>query len=62
MINTFIFAVWLLSAMWLCTLSLDMVSAPNTIENVVGFLLLVLTVIISIKTKCFTKIKKLWKK
>lgn len=54
--------VWLVITMWLTTEALAMVSAPNTVENVVGLALLVTLVAVSIQTKCFTNIKTLWKK
>lgn len=47
-------AVWFVIFIVLLTLGLEMISAPNTIENVIGFLILVATVLISIKTKCLT--------
>lgn len=42
---------------YLITLGLDMVSVPNTIENIIGFVIVFLTVYVSIKTKCFINIK-----
>lgn len=51
------FAVWFVIFIILITLGLEMISAPNTIENVIGFLILVVTVLISIKTKCLTTLK-----
>lgn len=42
---------------YLITLGLDMVSVPNTIENIIGCIIVFLTVYVSIKTKCFTNIK-----
>lgn len=49
-------AVWFILTMYLITLGLDMVSTPNTIENIIGFIIVFLTVYTSIKTKCFTNI------
>ena len=42
--------------MALLTLGLNMVSEPNTIENVIGFFIIVAIVLISIETKCLTLI------
>lgn len=53
--------LWIAAVMWLCSIALDMVSAPNTVENLIGSLLLIAGIVISIKTKCFTTIPKLWK-
>ena len=50
-------AVWFVIFIVLLTLGLEMISAPNTIENVIGFLMIVATLYLSIKTKCLTTIK-----
>lgn len=50
-------AVWFVIFIILITLGLEMISAPNTIENVLGFLLIVVIFYLSIKTKCLTTIK-----
>lgn len=42
---------------YLITLGLDMVSVPNTIENIIGCIIVFLTIYVSIKTQCFTNIK-----
>lgn len=49
-------AIWFILFMALLTLGLNMVSEPNTIENVIGFFIIVAIVLISIKTKCLTLI------
>lgn len=36
---------------------LDMISEPNTIENILGLIIGYVVVFVSIKTKCFTNIK-----
>ena len=36
---------------------LGMMSTPNSVENVLGFLLIVVIFYLSIKTKCLTTIK-----
>ena len=50
-------AVWFVIFIILITLGLEMISAPNTIENVIGFFTIVATLYLSIKTKCLTTIK-----
>ena len=62
MAKALILTVWFIAATILLSLCLDMISAANTVENCVGLLLLVVSVSISIKTKCFIKIISLWKK
>ena len=50
-------AVWFVIFIILITLGLEMISAPNTIENVIGFLMVVTVLYLSIRTKCLTTIK-----
>lgn len=50
-------AVWFVIFIILITLGLEMISAPNTIENVVGFFVVVAASYLSIRTKCLTIIK-----
>lgn len=50
-------SIWLIMFLALVSTSLKMISAPNTIENCVGFLILVMGVAVSIKTEGLTKIK-----
>ena len=50
-------AVWFVVFIILITLGLEMISAPNTIENVIGFLMVVIVLYLSIRTKCLTTIK-----
>lgn len=50
-------AVWFVIFIILITLGLEMISAPNTIENVIGFFMIVTVLYLSIKTKCLTVIK-----
>lgn len=49
-------AIWFILFMALLTLGLNMVFEPNTIENVIGFFIIVAIVLISIETKCLTLI------
>lgn len=50
-------AIWFVIFIILLTLGLEMISAPNTIENVIGFFMVVAILYLSIKTKCLTTIK-----
>lgn len=50
-------AVWFVIFIVLLTLGLEMISAPNTIENVIGFFMIVATLHLSAKTKCLTTLK-----
>ena len=50
-------AVWFVIFIILINLGLKMISAPNTIENVIGFFMIVATLYLSIRTKCLTAIK-----
>ena len=50
-------AVWFVIFIILITLGLEMISVPNTIENVIGFFMVVTVLYLSIKTKCLTTIK-----
>lgn len=48
--------VWFVVFMTLLTSSLSLISAPNTIENLLGVVILTVTVALSIKTKCLTNL------
>ena len=50
-------AVWFILFLALLGIGFEMVSKPNTIENIIGFFIIVTMIIISIKTKCLTLIK-----
>ena len=50
-------AVWFVIFIILITLGLKMISAPDTIGNVIGFLMVVATSYLSVRTKCLTAIK-----
>lgn len=50
-------AVWFVIFIILITLGFEMISAPNTIENVIGFFMVVATLYLSVRTKCLTVIK-----
>ena len=50
-------AVWFVIFIILINLGLKMISVPNTIENVIGFFMIVTVLYLSIRTKCLTIIK-----
>ena len=50
-------AVWFVIFIILINSGLKMISAPNTIENMIGFFMIVAILYLSIKTKCLTAIK-----
>ena len=50
-------AIWYVIFIILINSGLKMISVPNTIENVIGFFMIVATLYLSIKTKCLTTIK-----
>ena len=50
-------AIWYVIFIILINSGLEMISAPNTIENVIGFFMIVATLYLSIRTKCLTIIK-----
>lgn len=57
-----LFFIWLICSVVLLDLSLSMVSAANTIENIMGVVLLLALILGSIYTKCLTLITKLWQR
>lgn len=56
------FTIWIILFVFMLDLCLSLISASNTIENILGFLGVVITIVVSYKTKCLTifkvKIKK----
>lgn len=50
-------ALWFILFLALLGAGFEMVSKPSTIENVIGFFVMVVIIVISIKTKCLTSIK-----
>lgn len=50
-------ALWFILFLTLLGAGFEMVSKPSTIENVIGFFVVVVIIVISIKTKCLTSIK-----
>ena len=49
--------VWVILFIILLNVGFSMITMPNTIGNVIGFLIVVAIVVISIKKKCLTTIK-----
>lgn len=50
-------ALWFILFLALLSVGFEMVSSPSTIENVIGFFIVIATVVITIKTRCLTIIK-----
>lgn len=50
-------AVWLILFVTILNIGLVMMSTSNTVENIIGFFIIIFLSIISIKTKCLTIIK-----
>lgn len=49
--------VWTILFVAILNIGLVMMSTSNTVENIIGFLIIIFLLIISIKTKCLTIIK-----
>ena len=52
-----ILVVWFVVFTALLTYSLSLITAPDTVSNIFGILILSITVALSVKTKCLTTIK-----
>lgn len=52
-----ILVVWFVMFMGVSTWSLSMISAPNTVENLLGVAILIVVAYLSFKTECLTRIK-----
>lgn len=57
MMNIIKGSIWIVAFILGINLSFEMISQANTMENIVGFFLLVAIVLVSYKTRCFTTIK-----
>lgn len=57
-----VLVIWLVIFTVVLSVCLDMISAANTIENCAGLIILTVSTLISVKTKCFIKTITLWKK
>lgn len=49
--------VWLILFVTILNIGLVMMSTSNTVENIIGFFIIIFLLIISIKTKCLTIIE-----
>lgn len=49
--------VWAILFVTILNIGLVMMATSNTVENIIGFLIIIFLLIISIKTKCLTIIK-----
>lgn len=56
MMNIIKGSIWTVAFMSGIDLSFEMISQASTMENIVGFFLLVLIFLVSYKTRCFTTI------
>lgn len=52
------FAIWLVALILLTDFGFSMISAPSSVENVIGFFMIIATIYLSIKLKCLTNIDK----
>lgn len=50
-------AVWIVAVVWGVSIAFHMISASNTVENIIGFFLLVIIGLVSYNTKCFLSFK-----
>lgn len=50
------FVIWFVVFISVLNVSLEMISGPNTLNNIAGVFLLLITVYYSFKTKCLTSI------
>lgn len=50
-------SMWLISLILIMNVIFYMINNANTMLNILGFLLLVLTITYSVKTECFTSIR-----
>lgn len=52
-----LFFVWLVAAIMMFDCAFNLINKPLTIANLFGFTILVLTILGSYETRCFTKFK-----
>lgn len=50
------FVIWVVFFMYMLTATCDLMTEHSTFANIIGFIGLVCTVILTISTKCFTSI------
>lgn len=53
-----LFFVWVILLIWITSIGCDLINKPNTIANLIGIIIILAYGLISVKTKCFTLIKK----
>jgi formate-dependent nitrite reductase membrane component NrfD len=59
-VKTFILLlVWLIVAIGTVEVSFAMISASDTLANVIGIILLIVGIFVSLKTNCFTKFNRI---
>lgn len=49
--------LWIIFFMLMLSFGFDMINMSSTIANILGFVLIIASVVLSIKTQCFTSIK-----
>ena len=49
--------IWAITSVVLLDISYKLISAPSTIANLIGVTLIMVGILVSIKTKCFTQFK-----
>ena len=49
-------AIWFLCLMFVVDWAFELITMDSTIANIAGFAITVLTIYVSVKTKCFTTI------
>lgn len=55
--QVFLFCMWFMAAFMMLNCAFNLINKHSTIDNLVGFTVLVLVVLGSYKTRCFTKYK-----
>ena len=58
LMNVLAVTVWVIFFFILLDFGLDCINQPSNIANITGFVLIVFNVYITIKTRCFTQLKK----
>lgn len=48
--------LWFIISIIFFNLGFELISAPNTIENITGFLIIVAIFVVAVETKCLTKL------
>ena len=61
-LDVLLFVVWVIILLFVINGGLSMITAANTIENIVGIFLMMIMLFVSYKTRCFLNIRNLWRK